>query len=1132
MTCLAALGTCSLRAQDGSRMDAGDGEWVLGLFSYTRGGVRQSLTHFSGIRIGGQIVHAGYKYRHSQLVGVDEMFFADEYFLGDRVEIPVSFQQISESVFSIPNTDFEGLPESLFSTFHLPPHLSDTSGRRLGSDLENVIIVVHGYNPGDAPDMYTGAFADLTDNLELATTGTPWSVVQYHWEKDSATGAPLFKEGPGGLYTAPIEAASVGDSHGRHLAFLLLSQHTRLKRVMFMCHSAGSWIGYRATKYLNQLNPRVDVELILMDPFIPGATSGGKGITPLTVERMSTLDEVGGDRVHLHNYYGEDGFDTLASCLREAGFGNSVTYGTEEEFDWTGAQHVQFRVDNVYALGFGDPCDYGGHQGPIKFISDSVRRYMGFLPEKWNVRWDGSYGFQNSLFSKWRREESGGGFTPLPSLNIANYTFDELYPNGLPMMSVNNGLIEALRSMNGMGGSLEDPTLPVNTAPPEPFSASVIFDCTGEKGLYGEVVFPEVAGAAEYVLYRDGTRQDSATKLEPLFGGVVEPNKSSYTYRVEAYSSSDVLLAVHESEVGVPSGLCEGLDAFTPTGFRAVERNGTQVWLYYDPVLDAPNGLQYAFVHKRPDGTTDTIYAGVRSGMFQDLSILASQIGVHEYTAYATYSYDRSLRSPSTQTVTVETWNPNDVGSRFAETQVYSNETGPHCLSAGGAGYATCSLPLVLPDVVTIEGRIKLRDRGHSQTVFANSDGSTGLIIETGADNSLVCNYADGTYKYEYRITPFLHEGTTDVWHSFAFVVDTGNRRIFAYLNGEAQDGYSSPPREASLGAPDVGVFVSGRPVSFEKTDGDVDYIRVWGGELSPEQIAANHNVAYADRVEGMIANWNFDGDLSDSCATYPLTGYGALECLQIAPENVPLTLSGATLREAVAFVGLLSEDSVPTVMVDYALLRGGVLRLSGTENIDLGPTYTWQVRFRPHQANGAKVLRNSTKIEGEKFGLVIEQGGGDDLVIQQLSGTTKTEARIPAYISPYNSGEWVTATMVVDNVRGRITTYAEGVLVGTQETNGTYTPSPLPFIIGGVVESGRAGEFERFEGEIDYMRIFNSALAADEIAQNRNTTIYDSVGMIGNWNFDGDGSDSSGNGYHAEVVDGDHGSVVYLTGE
>lgn len=401
---LLVLCMCSVRAQTVSYpyglIDIGDGELDLGAFNYCRGN--------KPTRVAPLVIEALENQDASLLLSIAPNALS----LSSQVVLQTAIANSTPSILDIP------IPEC-FEELVYHPLFDLLTNSVLRPGIENVVILVHGWNPSDNANQYAeGPFLDLTVNLVQALIGTGWGLVQYHWEENAATGQ-IYNNmfGPGKLFNSPIEAASIADSHGRYLAQQLLASHPNLKRVMLLCHSAGSWIGYRTTKILLDQNSEVQVEPIFMDPFVPGEIVAVN--SPLDKARMSSLSNFGGERVFLHNYAGDDGFDAFAACagsLSPADWGDLFTYGTYTTFAWD-SRHIQVALNEAYLLLGGlNVCRYGGHAGAIKFVADSVGAYIKetypnapstsySLSSEWQPEWNGRYAFQQTLFVKQQREK-------------------------------------------------------------------------------------------------------------------------------------------------------------------------------------------------------------------------------------------------------------------------------------------------------------------------------------------------------------------------------------------------------------------------------------------------------------------------------------------------------------------------------------------------------------------------------------------------------------------------------------------------------------------------------------------------------------------------------------------------------
>src|ERR1035441_4421715 len=143
----------------------------------------------------------------------------------------------------------------------------------------------------------------LVQALYTRLNGTGTKLILFHWEDDASTGTRLGSIlSPIGFDNANV-AAGNAFSNGDRLAAQLNQAAPYLRRVTFIAHSAGAWAAYRAVDKLLQANPYVVVNVVLLDPFIPGADPSRS--TPFTTNLMGSLASLPAqDRIYrLENYF-------------------------------------------------------------------------------------------------------------------------------------------------------------------------------------------------------------------------------------------------------------------------------------------------------------------------------------------------------------------------------------------------------------------------------------------------------------------------------------------------------------------------------------------------------------------------------------------------------------------------------------------------------------------------------------------------------------------------------------------------------------------------------------------------------------------------------------------------------------
>ena len=277
----------------------------------------------------------------------------------------------------------------LMRQYHFPSSLQDVrgAGALIGPSTKKVIVLIHGWNPRSLSNCYDDPVEDkdfylLSEALKRALAGTEWALVQYHWEKDADTGVVPTTSGAFGINGS--EAAEAGRWHGYHLGELLdRLTDQQLTKAHFIVHSAGTWVGRGAVKYLlsarenSPLAPRIKTQLTLLDPFIPKelGIQDGPISNELSVDLINQITSGHGataDSVYrLENYFAKD-----------SPFPAGTGPATQARFSWrtNGRDEGGFVVGDLggnsgsgFLPGSGSVYDpYGSHSGPILFYADTI----------------------------------------------------------------------------------------------------------------------------------------------------------------------------------------------------------------------------------------------------------------------------------------------------------------------------------------------------------------------------------------------------------------------------------------------------------------------------------------------------------------------------------------------------------------------------------------------------------------------------------------------------------------------------------------------------------------------------------------------------------------------------------------
>lgn len=260
------------------------------------------------------------------------------------------------------------------------------TGTALNGNDREAVVLIHGWtgeDPQAAPaDAFAGGdWSQLVNAVHTRLDGGRWKLLLFHWENDASTGDVDFNIfGLTGFANART-AAGNAFVDGATLAESLNQLDPNLREVVFVAHSAGSWAAYRAIDQLLRKNPYVIVNLVLLDPFVPGVDPSVP--TVLNTATMSLLaSHPSADRIYrMENYYAIDYTDV------DFDWGNGGgSRATSQVFSWR-SRDINQRVDypknpilyplnpgNFYGVDLLDPI---GHGGPIRFYADTVTATSG-----------------------------------------------------------------------------------------------------------------------------------------------------------------------------------------------------------------------------------------------------------------------------------------------------------------------------------------------------------------------------------------------------------------------------------------------------------------------------------------------------------------------------------------------------------------------------------------------------------------------------------------------------------------------------------------------------------------------------------------------------------------------------------
>lgn len=286
-----------------------------------------------------------------------------------------------------------------------------------------------------------------------------------------------------------------------------------------------------------------------------------------------------------------------------------------------------------------------------------------------------------------------------------------------------------------------------------------------------------------------------------------------------------------------------------------------------------------------------------------------------------------------------------------------------------------------------------------------------------------------------------------------------------------------------------------------KSTHAAFDDFRIYSRVLTPAAIKALYCSAKDGLAcSGLLGHWRFEANALDSSpARWHASVIGA------HPLNV-YTRSYVDGEYALRFDGLDDYAVLPSRML------GGALSICAAMRFDSFPGWSRVVDF----ANGP-AMDNILLAQVDKT---------RDLFFEIFQGNVGKSLRVPdAWWRADGATAHVCATVTIEGV---MTAYINGRQVG-QNLNG-WAPNYVKRTNMYIGKSQWTGDAP-VEGSIDDMRIWNRALSADDVkavrCQGRLSTL-DCVGLLAHYSFEGNALDSSGSGWHGDVVRGTQSDSVF----
>ncbi len=389
---------------------------------------------------------------------------------------------------------------------------------------------------------------------------------------------------------------------------------------------------------------------------------------------------------------------------------------------------------------------------------------------------------------------------------------------------------------------------------------------------------------------------------------------------------------------------------------------------------------------------------------------------------------------------------------------------------------------------------------GYGYALFAGSD-------EEGTEGHLFgfINFHQWVNAHAYAEQPPLN-----AWSHVAVTSD--GKEIKLYRNGVLLD-----ERESEEFTADEAPLQIGGDEPFAEGhffDGKIDEVRVYNRALDAEEVRADKKTAIqTPPSEAPIAAYSFDD--GEGSVAHDASGNGNEGEIEGA-EWTTGKYGGA---------------------LNFNAEEGDVVTIPDSEGLDL-EEFTLEAWVRPDEATPFTPILAHTDPEGYGYGLYA--AGNEEGAEQHPMGFISFHQWVNAHA--YDGGElnmnaWT--HVAVTNDGKHIALYVNGVLVDERESEEALA-GEAPLQIGGD-EPFAEGHF--FDGKIDEVRVYDRALDAEEVREDKKTAIQTppSQEPIAAYSFDeGEGEtlhDDTGNGHEgtiegAEWVGGKFGEALRFDGE
>ena len=410
-------------------------------------------------------------------------------------------------------------------------------------------------------------------------------------------------------------------------------------------------------------------------------------------------------------------------------------------------------------------------------------------------------------------------------------------------------------------------------------------------------------------------------------------------------------------------------------------------------------------------------------------------------------------------------------------------------------------------EIYTYEIWIKPTELDREQTIFNLVGAGLGTWLNLSAGNLI--NYSANNAGLSVNVSSSTQAAVGE-WMHVAVTNDGADTRL--YINGILEDTQPYLGGSDFSGTLFFGVDNLGGLTRF---NGTIEDFRLWGDVRTAGEIAANTDNMIGNNDPNFFLNYRFDQSGTQEILS-SFSGFGAFLSGQLFNFDYNGTTSGWVTSDAFEPVATGNQNALNFDGIDDYINIGNPVNLNfGTGDFTLE---AWVNIPSVADLSDAPVIvmKGATGTGQSRYMIYIDPIGQVVFEVSDGSGVTVITAGGDAL----NDDSWHHIAAVREGATGRI--YIDGLLAEEQAISNTSFDDTENFIIGARNENeGGFADAGFFEGTMDELRIWDSALTLEEIRNHINVQLdpVAATGLISYYRFN-EGDPGGNNPFSTTVSD------------